>query len=274
MMGADGTSLAAIKLFEAQVVPALLFNSESWIGITEAQKNDLQGFQDKFLRKLMHLPISTPKAILHWDSGMELMKWRIAKQKLLFLRKLMDKEDSNICKRAIVNETLLGAEGLGHECKVLTATIGLPDVRYNQVSKGDIKKAIIEHSRATTKEEVEASRKVGDRATADPEHRAYLSYMTLPNSRIWMRVRARSIKGVKVNNKRSFSNLSCRFCDDDTEETQEHLEECRGCDFERRSLKMTGWWGKVIFWRRMTAKISAWGKGDDDRLLLLGGTLT
>ena len=37
MMGADGTSLAAIKLSEEQVVPALLFNSESWIGITEAQ---------------------------------------------------------------------------------------------------------------------------------------------------------------------------------------------------------------------------------------------
>ena len=50
-------------------------------------------------------------------------------------------------------------------------------------------------------------RKVGDGATADPEHRAYLSYMTLPNSRTWMRVRTRSIKGVKVNNKRSFSKV-------------------------------------------------------------------
>ena len=60
MMGADGTSMAAIKLYEATVVPALLFNSESWIGITEAQTNELQGFQDKFLRKLMHLPTSTP----------------------------------------------------------------------------------------------------------------------------------------------------------------------------------------------------------------------
>jgi hypothetical protein len=271
MMGADGTSLAAIKLFEATVVPALLFNSESWIGITEAQINDLQGFQDNFLRKLMHLPISTPKAILHWDGGMELMKWRIAKQKLLFLRKLMEKEDSNICKRAVMNEIILGAKGLGHECKVLTTTIGLPNVVHTQVSKGDIKNAILEHSRAITKDEVEASRKVGDRATADEYHRKYLTYMTLPNSRIWMRVRARSIKGVKVNNKRSFNNnLSCRFCDNNTEETQEHLEECRGCEYERRGQKMSDWSGKVIFWRRMTAKISAWGKGDRDRLLLLG----
>ena len=265
MMGADGSSLAAIKLFEAQVVPALLFNSESWIGITEAQINDLQGFQDKFVRKLMHLPISTPKAILHWDCGMEMMKWRIAKRKLLFLRKMMFKENSNLCKRAIVNKTLLGAEGLGHECKLLTNTLGLPDLRDNfaTTSKGDIRKAISEHSSKITKEEVEASRKVGDRATEDPDDRTYLSYMTLPNSRIWMRVRARSIKGVKVNNKRSFNNLSCRFCDDDTEESQEHLEVCSGCDFERRSLKMTKWKGKVIFWRRMTIKIRDWGKGND-----------
>ena len=44
MMGADGTSLAAIKLFEAQVITALLFNSDIWIEITKAQINDLQGF--------------------------------------------------------------------------------------------------------------------------------------------------------------------------------------------------------------------------------------
>ena len=56
MMGAERSSRAAIKLFEAQVIPALLFNCESWIGITETQINDLQGFQDKFVRKRMHLP--------------------------------------------------------------------------------------------------------------------------------------------------------------------------------------------------------------------------
>ena len=71
------------------------------IGINEAQIHNLQGFQDKFVRKLMHLPISTPKAILHWDCGMEMMKWRIARQKLLFLRKIMYKENSNLYKRAL-----------------------------------------------------------------------------------------------------------------------------------------------------------------------------
>ena len=257
MMGCDGNSLTAIKLFEAQVIPALLFNCESWIGITDCQVDELQSFQNKFIRKLLHLPISTPKAILHWDAGMEMMKWRIAKRKMLFLRKLMLKDDSSICKRAIINESLLGVKGLGHECKELSTLVGLPDIRYNKVNKNDIIKAIEKHSRASVKSEVEASKKVGDRANGEPEHNSYLSYMTLPNSRIWIRVRARSVKGVKVNNKRSFTNLSCRFCDSGADESQEHLEECGGCEFERRRVNMTSWKGRVIFWRRMTTKISA-----------------
>ena len=82
IMGADGTSLATIKLFEAQIVPALLFNSESWIGITEAQINNLKGFQDKFLKKLMHLPISTPNALLHWARGKEMMETNAQRRRL------------------------------------------------------------------------------------------------------------------------------------------------------------------------------------------------
>ena len=63
----------------------------------------------------MRLPISTPKVLLHWDAVMELIKWRVAKKKLLFMRKLMLKKDSTICKRAIMNETLLGVKGLGYD---------------------------------------------------------------------------------------------------------------------------------------------------------------
>mgnify|MGYP001291606848 CR=1 FL=1 len=55
-LGAEGTSTAAIKLFEAQVMSGLLFNCESWIRITEAQINELQSFQNNFLTKLLHLP--------------------------------------------------------------------------------------------------------------------------------------------------------------------------------------------------------------------------
>ena len=79
----------------------------------------------------------------------------------------------------------------------------------------------------------------------------YLKYMSPPNSRIWMWYRAISIKGVKVNNKRSYTDLFCRYCNEDSQETQEHIETCAGCELERRGLDMSGWrW-------LMTTKITA-----------------
>ena len=67
LMNGNGNSIAAFKLFEAQVIPALLFNSESWIGITDTYISDLQNFQDKFVQKTSKS--STPKAILHWTQA-------------------------------------------------------------------------------------------------------------------------------------------------------------------------------------------------------------
>ena len=85
--------------------------------------------------------------------------------------------------------------------------------------------------------------------------------MTLQDSRIWIRIRARSIKGVKYNNKGSFKDsLNCRFCSEDIHETQEHLQECSGTWYERRNLSLedsNNWKAVLQFWRRMTAKIAA-----------------
>ena len=72
-----------------------------------------------------------------------------------------------------------------------------------------------------------------------------------------MRLRARSIKGVKVNNKRSFTNLDCKYCKEGSQETQEHLQACSDCNHERRGLDMSRWVGMVMFWRRMIAKLAA-----------------
>ena len=103
-------------------------------------------------------------------------------------------------------------------------------------------------------------KKVRDRVDEDSD-KSYLDHMTLQDSRIWIRIRARSIKGVKYNNKSSFKDsLNCRFCTEDIQETQEHLQECRGTGYERRNLPLedpNNWKAVLIFWKRMTARIAA-----------------
>ena len=56
------------------------------------------------------------------------------------------------------------------------------------------------------------SKKVSDRLTDNPQDNTYIQCLSLPQTRIWIRYRARSIAGVKANFKQSHRVLSCRFC--------------------------------------------------------------
>ena len=134
----------------------------------------------KLERKLQRLPPSTPEDIIHWDSGLQLMKCRIVEKKLLFLRKTMERDESNITRRVL----LMGLEGLGHECKQVTDMLGLPNIMFNLVSKGEIKNAIARISKRDMKEDMLNSRKVWDSLTANPMDNAYMTYMSLPKNRI------------------------------------------------------------------------------------------
>ena len=175
IMGGTGNSLAAIKLFEAQIIPALLHNCESWLGINQIHLSDLQEFQDKFIRKLLWLPQSTPKAILHWDVDMKLMKWRIAERKLKFVSKIMARENSNITKRVLMSEVLMEdmqkvtIKGLAYECKSLSEELGIPNVVFNKVNKSTIKQATEAIDKKEKRIDMENSKKVGDRLPDNPK---------------------------------------------------------------------------------------------------------
>ena len=151
---------------------------------------------------------------------------------------------------------------------------------FNKVSKNTIKQATEAKDKEEKRAEMENSRKAGDRLTDNPQDNTYLSEMSLLRSRIWIRHRARMLKGVKYNFKRSYKDLSCRFCKSGGEETQEHLEVCVGCEFERRGLNMSVRSDKVKFWLRMEKKMMEKKlrekKENEKKLLLLlpNSTLT
>ena len=77
LMGGLRNSNIAFKLFEALVIQPLLHNCASSIDIAEKYIKELQKFQNKFVRRVLHLPHWVTQAILYWDVGMWSMEWRI-----------------------------------------------------------------------------------------------------------------------------------------------------------------------------------------------------
>ena len=95
-----------------------------------------------------------------------MIKWRIAKRKLMFIRKMMKANSDNICKKAILNEIIIGTKGLASECKELGDKLGIRDVRFGKVTKGEINRAIRTQSWNSRRAEMAGSTKVGDRMSA------------------------------------------------------------------------------------------------------------
>ena len=79
---------------------------------------------------------------------------------------------------------------------------------------------------------MQASVKVNDRLSDDPESNSYINKMSLHRVRVWIRYRARAIAGVKGNFR-------------------------QGTRVERRGLDLSDWRGLLDFWRRMKIKLAA-----------------
>ena len=231
----------------------------------------LQDFQDRFCRRVFQVHVSTPKAILNYDSEMLPMKWRVAIKKISCVKKIMLQRFDNLARKALVEEGRLSAfglvfRGLGSETNELCMELNIPSTftLYKYVSKKDIKEAVQRKVHFENRQRMLESRKVRDRLDdeetlgAEREKTSYLERLPLYLSRVMFRFRARAIKGVKYNTKGSHTKLDCRLCLGPPE-TQEHLQECPGAGFERRGLKLEEEVDLITFWRRMSVKLQGFG---------------
>ena len=190
----------------------------------------------------------------------------------------MKRDISNLAKQVVYEEEITGTKGLAHECSQICDEIGIQDIMFFETTEQAIKNAIWQKMNKEALEEMQNKKKVSDRLTENPEDNSYIHTLSLPETRIWIRYRGRAINGVKGNFKNSHTDdMKCRFCprvpketvedhveyeinpeqnQNYPEETQEHLEICKGTDHERRGLNMLKWQGILKFWMRMSTRLS------------------
>ena len=257
-MSCLGGANTAFKLYEAQIMPTLLYNCESWISIDDSHIKLLQDFQERFIRRILRLANSVPKVMLEYDTGMPPMKWRIAQRKLIFVSRIMAKPADNITRKVLMQESINNINGLATECRTLCLSLGLPSLMARELSKNEIKHAIKTKIREECVRRMQEGSKSKDRVDLNPDETQYLQRLSLSNCRMYFRYRSRCIAMVKMNQKgkKTPESLTCRFCKNDLPETQEHLEICDGTKFERRGVRVSEVMGRVIFWRRMTQKMT------------------
>ena len=91
-----------------------------------------------------------------------------------------------------------GINGLAYECKRICHELEMPEKIGTFVSKSKMKSLIFLKINEKVIDDLKNSNKVSSRLTDNPQDDTYIHGLSLPQTRIWIRYRARSITGVKA----------------------------------------------------------------------------
>ena len=90
-MQAIGGMMAAWELWERALIPSLLSGVGTWFGLKKCKKaiEMCDSLQNYFWRVMLTVPESCPKIALRCETGMMGMKWRIWREKIMLMIRIL-----------------------------------------------------------------------------------------------------------------------------------------------------------------------------------------
>ena len=89
----------ALKLREAMLINVILYNSEAWHGVTNAQIAKLESVDKALLTSILEAHSKTPKEFLHLETGTIPLRWIIAQRRINYLKHILSRKDSELIKK-------------------------------------------------------------------------------------------------------------------------------------------------------------------------------
>ena len=211
-----------------------------------------------FWRTILQVPKGTPKVMMRAETGSMRMKYRIWKQKVLLVMRIKTQKGS-LANLIFEEQLKMGWSGLVKEVSEICRKLGLNDVSKKEVVKEELEESIIMANYKEMKEEMDKCSKLKDVKDGDfREVQKYMEWKGVQKGRMAFRIRARMTKKVKANFKNmNRESLKCDNCDEDEDETQEHVTSCPGWRDELGSLDVHRMEDAVEFFSRVMRKKEA-----------------
>ena len=155
-MQAMGGMAGAWDIWERAILPSLLSNCGSWMGMTRKIKNLLNEQQNMYLRMIYSCPPSTPLLALRTQAGMLDMEHRVWVEKVCLVARLLHPldEKENLCRELLQEQLAQGWPGLTKEVQEICCTLGLPDVTQHYLSRNQVVECIECYSMKIAKDEM------------------------------------------------------------------------------------------------------------------------
>ena len=236
----------AMVLRNALLVSSMLCNSECWYNVTKAELDLLETIDVQFLRRILKVPKSTPKEMLYLDLGCVPFRQIIQKRRILFLHYILNESQDSLMyrflqcqllnrkKRDWITQALTDIQDLKLDLK-------LEDVKTMKKSK--LKKmlnfAVKEKAFIELENKKKSHTKVMNIKHAKLEIQRYLkaNKMKLSQEEAITIFKMRSrVSNVKVNFRGKYESFQCDVCEEEVEETQEHLIKCKEINKKKKII--------------------------------------
>ena len=224
----------------AMLQSVILFNSETWLRLTQGDIKKIEGVDEIFLRKLLHAPRSTPKAALYLEAGCIPMSYHIKVKRIMFLHHILTRNDDQLILRFYQVQKNKAIKG--DWCLVVKEdlkSIGLEHLTDDdiKVMKADalkkiVKEKILERAFTNLKISKRKMKKLDSLSYDKLSMQAYLKpESNLSKDDKYMMFRWRT-KMIKVKSNIGIKDSVCPLCKSN-EDTQEHLLNCETLDSTR-----------------------------------------
>ena len=255
-----GGFMAAIDLWELAIIPTLLYNAGTWTEIDDDTIEILEELQLFFLRMILQVPVSTPKASLRWETGLMSMRHRIEKEKIMLINHIKNSDDKTLAKQVYNEQVENGWPGLVEETSNICERLNISDINKTPFDKFElrdvVKKATKREDEQRMRAEMEGRTKTKDLVTESFSLKSYFKEKSLAMTREVFRIRTNmnELRGnFKHDKKYKNSGISCVACGTE-EEVNTHVMVCKHYEDLRQGLDFSNNKDLVKFFKGVMSK--------------------
>ena len=230
-MQAMGGMAGAWDIWERSLVPSLLANCGSWVGITKKAIELADEAQNLYCRLIYSCPASTPKPALRGEAGLLNCEHRIMLEKVCLVSNIMfcHTEQENYARDILQEQLLQGWQGLAQEVVDICKKIGLPNACLEYVHRKEVYDAIQLSHLQVLKKEYDMKKLKHLQHTDIRFIKKYMNIASLEYARIEFKYRTNMLDN-RANMGKKYSEKNCVHCPEGRLEgiieTSQHWFEC------------------------------------------------
>ena len=198
-----GGIMVAFMIWEASIIPNLLFGCENWIEISKKTLEKLNSLSHQFLKSVLGVgKFGTPLAALYWDTATPLMSNRILQHQLLFLWHLANLPEVALASEVYETQRKKGW-GLVALCQPYLDKWSIEDPRhYSKYQwRKEIRSRMKQKNRTETLEWIKQYKKISYDHCVSEEYKMkpYFNAMKLSDIRMNFRMKYSMIQTIRLN---------------------------------------------------------------------------